>query len=252
MKAGTVGAGGLLGVLIALFSTLIVAGGFILAFTEGGGLFGSLPSPTPAAVSLLTPLPPVPTVLPATLTPTGTSTPSSTPVPSHTATAALAECTPQSGWVPIEVQAGDTLKAFADAYGLRKQDLLDGNCLEGDLPPPGSVFYVPYPIAAPGPVACEQPIGWVIYYVQPGDTLSNLARRLHVTASYLQVKNCLADPDYLYVGQKLYLPGYPPPLVPSPTSPPGPTYIAPTMPIPPSDPPPLPTDGNISKHTDTP
>jgi len=250
MKIGTVGAGGLLGVLIALFSTLIVAGGFILAFSEGGGLF--VPSPTPAAVSMLTPLPPVPTALPATPTLTATSTPSSTPVPSHTAPADLAECTPQPGWVPIEVRAGDTLKAFAETYGLRKQDLLDGNCLEGDLPPPGSVFFVPYLLGAASPASCTQPFGWIVYYVRPGDTLSNLARRLQVPATYLQVKNCLANPDYLYVGQKLYLPGYPPPLEPPPTSPPGPTYVPPTLPVPPSEPPPLPTDGNISKRTDTP
>jgi LysM repeat protein len=252
MKSGSAGAGGLLGILIALFSTLIVAGGFILAFTEGGGFPGFLSSPTPAAVSLLTPLPPLPTILPATPTLTGTPVPSDTPAPSLTATAASAGCTPQPGWVAIEIQAGDTLKALADAYGLRKQDLLDGNCLEGDLPPPGAVFYVPYPLAAASPAVCVLPPGWVIYYVKPGDTLWNLATRLHVNPYYLQARNCLANPNVIYVGQKLFLPGYPPPLEPAPTSPPGPTYIPPTMPIPPSNPPPLPTDGNISKRTDTP
>jgi len=65
---------------------------------------------------------------------------------------------------------------------------------------------------------CERPWGWVVYVVQPGDSLSSLAQRTQTTVYRLMQVNCLST-QVLYVGQQLYLPSMPyvvPTAVPSP------------------------------------
>lgn len=46
-----------------------------------------------------------------------------------------------------------------------------------------------------------------IYVVQPGDTLTGIARQQNTTVAALIAANALTDPNTLYVGQQLRLPG---------------------------------------------
>ncbi len=59
----------------------------------------------------------------------------------------------------------------------------------------------PTPAATPTPTPAPQ-----TYTVQAGDTLLQVAERFGITAEDLQAKNNLADPNSIFVGQKLELP----------------------------------------------
>ncbi len=63
--------------------------------------------------------------------------------------------------------------------------------------------------AAPAPAeasgAPEAQSGWV-YVVQRGDTLSSIARRFGVSVSALMRANNIANPNRIYVGQRLFIP----------------------------------------------
>lgn len=43
------------------------------------------------------------------------------------------------------------------------------------------------------------------YIVKAGDTLSGIADKFGVTVDYLAEKNGIADPNVIYVGQKIYI-----------------------------------------------
>ena len=61
---------------------------------------------------------------------------------------------------------------------------------------------------APGAVHAGEPLGGGgLYVVQPGDTLSALALRFGTTVSALVEANGIANPDLIYVGQTLAIPG---------------------------------------------
>lgn len=105
------------------------------------------------------------------------------------------------------------------------------------VPPPPTFTSVPptLPPVAPTPTqapavtvvnGCPLPQNWVVYTVQPGDTLNALAGRTNIGILDLQEANCL-DTSTLAVGQTLFLPFAPPtPTVtftPTPTDQRGPT-----------------------------
>jgi LysM repeat protein len=80
-------------------------------------------------------------------------------------------------------------------------------------------------LASPSPTGCPRPEGWVIYTIQPGDTLQNLAERTGTTVDELMRLNCLSSP-LIIAYEQLYLPRRPaapgavlPP--PAPVQPPG-------------------------------
>ena len=56
---------------------------------------------------------------------------------------------------------------------------------------------------------CAPPSGWVIYIVQPNDSLFDLGLKFGVTVAELQEGNCMGASVILYVGQKLYVPNMP-------------------------------------------
>jgi LysM repeat protein len=180
--------------------------------------------------------------VPPSWTPTLSPSASLTATPSQTSLPSPTGCPIPPGWVPYTVQRGETLNPLAARFGIDPQELADANCItRSQQVVPGLVLYVPEPDTAPpyaSPIPCAPPSGWVIYIVQPGDTLYNLALRLNLTAYQLQLANCLPS-SYLYAGQRLFVPFYPAPL---PTSP-WPTRI-PTTPIP--------TDTAIPTDTDIP
>lgn len=74
-------------------------------------------------------------------------------------------------------------------------------------PPPAEQVAVPEPIAPPPPAAAKDPVApkkpkTITYVVQPGDTLSKIARRRGVTVAELKSSNKLKS-DVLRIGQKL-------------------------------------------------
>ncbi len=56
---------------------------------------------------------------------------------------------------------------------------------------------------------CPQPIGWILYTIEAGDTLSLLSTQTNTAVADLQTANCITDVDTLYTGQVIYLPSQP-------------------------------------------
>ncbi|MCH5385166.1 glycoside hydrolase family 25, partial [Limosilactobacillus reuteri] len=95
------------------------------------------------------------------------------------------------------VQPGDTLSGIAEKYGTTYQNLAAINSI-GD-PNHISVGQV---LKVTG-----QPTSENTYFVQAGDTLSGVATKFGTTVSDLVSRNHIANPNVIYVGQKLYLAG---------------------------------------------
>ena len=102
------------------------------------------------------------------------------------------------------VQRGDTLIGIALRYGMSAWELMHANGLTAPhliyagqrLVIPGAGGSVPEPILATSDS----------YVVQPGDTLTQIARRYHTTAFALAQRNGLVDPSSIHVGQVLTVP----------------------------------------------
>lgn len=78
------------------------------------------------------------------------------------------------------------------------------------LSPPPSTTETAIPSVSPtspSPLvpSCPQPLGWIAYVVQRGDTLAGLARQAGTTTYALMQANCLSTPA-IYPGQQIYLP----------------------------------------------
>lgn len=256
MKDGIFGLNSLfLGALAAGLSIVIVMGSILLAFTEGGQTSSVAAYPTLESIDISTP-PILQTPTEAlietvasmpTEAPTATATLSPTVAITETQVTETAACDPPPGWIAYTVQTGDTLNELSASAGIPPQDLADANCLTESRLIPGSTLYLPPVQPSATAVRCGAPSNWVIYIVQPGDTLFNIAQRVNSSVSQLKYANCLTS-DNIRSGQKLYVPYQPAPIV-------SPTYIPPTTqpPAPTSTPIPTatPTDSNISKLTPT-
>ena len=128
------------------------------------------------------------------LSPTPTATP--TPIPTPTPTPAPTPAT-------HEVRPGETLTGISELYDVPVAVIVDLN----DIPDPDNLVVgqrlrlpegteVPEQADAPGP-----------YTVQPGDTLSAIAVVYGVSINDLMAANGLNDPDSIFVGQELRIPG---------------------------------------------
>ena len=252
-----------MGGLAALVSGFLVLGAFMLSFSESESSLIRFPTPTAQVVSLATPLPPIAPSPTQTVTPSATQsltpTPSLTPTFTETVIFTPTDCPIPDGWVPYTVQRGETLNPLAARYGLSPQELADANCLtESQQVVPGLILYVPGPIDIPpfvSPIPCIPRYDWVIYIVQPGDTLYSLGLRVNKSVYELQVANCLLSTK-ITVGQRLHLPYYPgpPPTFPPPWPSPIPTntQVPPTEPPPPTPPDNFPSNPPIPTSTSPP
>ena len=157
------------------------------------GAATSTPTTTP------TQPPATPTVPPAT---TPVSTPDGTPAATPSATAT-------TGPKYHTVELGDTLAKIARAYGVTSAAIVEANSLaSADLIYVGQRLLIPEaggtssksgtPIPLPTPT---------IHVVQPGDTLSVIAKRYGTTVDRLVEINGLGSPDKLRVGMRLLIPG---------------------------------------------
>lgn len=138
------------------------------------------------------------------------------------------------------VQWGDTLYSISRRFGVPVNDIVAANNIANPnliyvgqqlqipdgqpvptAPPPSGTAVPPQPTAAP-------PTGSVIHVVQPGDTLSAIARRYGTTVNAIAAANNIANPNLIFVGQRLVIPtGTQPPV--QPTVPPG-TAVPPLPP----------------------
>jgi len=126
------------------------------------------------------------------------------------------------------VRPGDTLWAISRQFSTTVDAIVQAN----NIPNPnliyvGQVLEIPTgPTVPPGPTPTPQPpgppTGTVTYVVQPGDTLSKIARQFNTTVQAIVQANNIANPNLIFVGQVLTIPtgSVPPPV--DPTAPPPP------------------------------
>ncbi len=118
---------------------------------------------------------------------------------------------PQASGVYHTVVPGNTLSGLARYYGTTVQAIMQANGLSSTTIYVGQVLYIPTGGGSGGGGggggSCSQ-----YYYVQPGDTLSGIARWFGVSVSALAQCNGITNPSRIYVGQRLCIPsGYYPP-----------------------------------------
>ena len=111
---------------------------------------------------------------------------------------------PSAGYV---VQSGDTLFSIATRNGISVDALMRANKLtnywiyvDQTLRIPGQ--FAPLPVPQPVP----QPRG-AYYVVRPGDYLSMVATQYGSSVYGIQIANQLPNPSFIWVGQRLFIPG---------------------------------------------
>lgn len=117
---------------------------------------------------------------------------------------------PQPTPVPVQpasgtytVKPGDTLSAIASRYGTSYQELARiNNIADPNKIYPGQVLRVSAATPAPAPVT-----GGQVYIVKSGDTLSAIGSRYGVSYQAIAQANNIPDPNKIYVGQRLTIPG---------------------------------------------
>ncbi len=147
------------------------------------------------------------------------------------------------------VQSGDTLNKIARRFDTSVQAIAQANNIvnpnyiyvgqqltipDGNNPPPTTQPPTPTPSDGGNPET---------YVVQAGDTLSRIAARFGVTLNALAQANGIANPNYIYVGQVLTIPGGGSNPTPQPTQP---ATIQPTSQ--PPQPTPTPSTGNPTTY----
>ena len=121
---------------------------------------------------------------------------------------------------------GDTLTNIASRFGTNISAILQAN---PQITNPNLIYAgqeleiptgdaTPTPTPPPGvtPTPTPPPTGSQTYIVQPGDTLSAIARRFNTTVSAIAQASGISNINLIYVGQRLTIPGGGP----VPTSPP--------------------------------
>lgn len=193
------------GFLLGALSVAIVLGGFALAMAEDGLVPAIVPTITPTLIQVE----PYPTLeLLSSPDVSGELLQTETPIPTNTFPPPPTTCLPPEGWVAISIQPFDTLTSIAAAYRISPVQLQQANCLVSNELVTGSFLYVP-PTPPNTVVACGAPAGWVIYIVQPGDTLYRISLLYRVSVGQLQQANCLGGATAIYSGQQLRVPNVP-------------------------------------------
>lgn len=220
---------GFVGLMAALFTSLLVVGAITLAMTEGMTL--------PAAI---TPEP-QPTGALETLFPefAGTHRPTSSPrLVEVTNPPILPTCPIVPGWEAYTVLNGDTLNSLAATRKVTREELMEKNCLIGASLVPGSRLFLPALPATETPqvqasstvtTRCGPPHGWTRYTVQSGDTLFRLSTIYAISVPELQQANCLGWSTTIRSGDAIYVPNVTPRYTATATAVPTATRMPPTI-----------------------
>lgn len=130
----------------------------------------------------------------------------------------------------VVVGYGETLYAIAVRHGTTVQALMRAN----SIPNPNFIYagqrlVIPNLAFSPGAPA-SAPLTGSVYTVVPGDTLAIVAAKFGVTVGELMRANGLYNPNFIWVGQRLNVPGKTP--RPAPQPPTAPTAKPPPRPNP--------------------
>lgn len=98
------------------------------------------------------------------------------------------------------LQIGETLPVLALEYNTTVSAIRRVNPGLPENPQPGQLINLPIEIPKP-------PANSFRYQVRPGDTLYNIARRFNTTVEILVRLNSIADPDIIFPGRLLVIPG---------------------------------------------
>lgn len=136
------------------------------------------------------------------------------------------DCSQPVGWMRKLVNAGESLSSISRLFLISPGELLRANCLENSSILPGMVLFVPPVTLTPTFIlptqteenilkdkskqeACGRPKGWVIYIVQPGDTLYRISLMAGTSVALLQKANCMGSSTLIRTGQSLFVPNLP-------------------------------------------
>lgn len=146
------------------------------------------------------------------------------------------------------VQPGDTLWGIAQKFDVTMASIIEANNIgNASLIIVGQELIIPgvnedgAPAESQPPTqssAPTAPTNSTTYVVQPGDTLSEIAAEFGVTTAAIVEANALGNPNLIFVGQELIIPG-----TVGGTSSTGASPPADTTPPPTTTPPPAPTNG---------
>jgi len=170
---------------------------------------------------------------PTAIIPTAVPTVVPTVPPIWTATPTIPDGFTQT--VSYVVQRGDTVSELARRFGSSVSAIGQANGLSnvaliyvgqtllipvdgGGTAPSRPPTFTPIPTQRPGSGGPDAtpPTGWAAYTVQRGDTLSAIASRYNTTATTLAQINNIVNPNLIYPGQELSVPGSNPTPVPPP------------------------------------
>ncbi len=112
------------------------------------------------------------------------------------------------------VQRGENLFRIASQYGVSMESIAQANNISPDIIHAGQQLVIPG-AAAPAAPAPAPAAATATYTVQRGDSLASIAAAHNTNYLELARMNNLINPDVLYVGQVLNVPGAPPPPAPS-------------------------------------
>lgn len=174
---------------------------------------------TPVTVTIAAPTP-RPTVTPTV--PTPTPTPTSTPQPT---------ATPAPTPIKHKVGAGESLGIIADKYSSTAKEIAEANGLTvNSIIHPGDELIIPPPKPGGAPQPTPTPTGGTLLYtVQAGDTISEIADRYDSRIDWILDANKRKATDMLRPGDRLLIPlsnrtpTPPPSATPTITPPPSPT-----------------------------
>lgn len=142
----------------------------------------------------------------------------------------LSTAVPALAQTTYTVQAGDTLSAIAARFGVTVTAVVEANnIVNPNIINVGQVLVIPGGAGDanvapnPAPPPAPAPAGGT-YVVQPGDSLARIAASYGVTVSALAQANGIDNPNLIYPGQTLTIPGgaAPPPSDPAPAPQPTP------------------------------
>lgn len=167
-----------------------------------GGCERAKPAPTPTKE-----VAPVSATETPVITPEASVTPSAAPEETAAPTPVPASATPVPTPPPVAsegleyvVRWGDTINVIADRHGVSAQDIVAANNLTNpDLIRAGDVLVIPgagEPSPQPG-----------VHIVRRGENLNSIAQMYGTTVDVICRANGIVNPNYIWVGQSLTIPG---------------------------------------------